>query len=988
MLQFVPKAKLKQPDAMVFEADARQREAIEHVHGPMLVIAGAGTGKTTVLTRRIARLIAEGHVRPDEILALTYTENAASEMRARVSAELNGENTSRLRVGTFHAYCNNLLIRTGRKFGVLDDQDLWIYLRKRIRELHLNYFVRAANVGKFLFDLNDFMRRCQDELVGPEKYHAYVERLARGELPIPRVTSSKDADSISDEEVIGRCQEIDRVFQTVESMLQVENLGTFGHMITRAYELLSTDSQLLAQEKDSTKFILVDEFQDANYAQVKILGLLAGEKNDVFAVGDPDQAIYQFRGASSAAFEIFRIHFPESKLVTLEKNRRSTTAILQCAFALIDKNPSALNAFNGNGQQRYCRRPLVSERDEKAGSAAINDPVETASLAAKEAESADIAHVIQQRKKQTACRWKDFAVLYRIHAHRDLVAEELAEQDIPFSIENMDITNSAEARDLFAITGAILAENDGASLFRVAALPQFAIDPVKLRAAMQSAPREAGSVNVALALHEIEGGASVFHALQQARDEISRSDLSASGVIEIAIEQFGLNTKSAVLAGIRKFVAAWEEKPVTKTHKLAEFMEYLELFREAGGGICLPPSPEDAVRLITVHSAKGLEFKHVFVLRANTGSFPRSYVEPLVEFPRELRNADSACHDGGKVRHNEEERRLFYVAMTRARDLLTIYAKQGTGRTDPTPPGYVRELLKQPKLKQFLHARPARAFQPELFASAAPSAMSRAAEWLSLPPIAPGTRLSASAIETYDTCPLQFKLDREWRIPRKIPAALHYGAALHRVLKAYFDSVRSGRELAVETLLESFRSMLVEARLEDEYQFDLYVSQGESQLREFVESVQRQGPPKVVRLEEPFEIRIGDAAVVGRVDRVDELPDGRVTVTDYKTGKSRSQEDADKSLQLSIYALAAKEKWGYSVARLMFYNLEENVAVETFRNEAQLAETKAKVESVAGCIAVGKFDAKAGFHCNFCAYRNLCPETEKNVLGIDKSSKN
>ena len=131
------------------ESDARQQEAIEHVFGPMLVVAGAGTGKTTVLTRRIARLIQEGQARPEEILAVTYTDNAAREMRERVRNELGGGDISGLQVTTFHAYCNNLLIRCGKNFGVLDDKDLWIYTRKRIRELHLNYFVRAANVSQF-----------------------------------------------------------------------------------------------------------------------------------------------------------------------------------------------------------------------------------------------------------------------------------------------------------------------------------------------------------------------------------------------------------------------------------------------------------------------------------------------------------------------------------------------------------------------------------------------------------------------------------------------------------------------------------------------------------------------------------------------------------------------------------------------------------------------------------------------------------------------
>ncbi len=293
-------------ESRAFEADACQRQAIEHVHGPMLVIAGAGTGKTTVLTKRIARLVREGHARPDEILAVTYTKNAAQEMRQRVEEELRGTDLSGLRIATFHEYCNELLRENGREFGVVDDQDLWIYLRRRLRELNLKYFVRAASVSKFLEDLLQFMRHCHDELVTPEKYQEYVQRLERGELAIPRVTRSKD--DISDDEVLQRCREISHVFSTVERMLREDRLGTFGHMITQAYELLQQNEPL----RSRSRFILVDEFQDVNFAQVKFLQRLAGEERNVFAVGDPDQAIYRFRGASSEAFVLFQRHFPPS----------------------------------------------------------------------------------------------------------------------------------------------------------------------------------------------------------------------------------------------------------------------------------------------------------------------------------------------------------------------------------------------------------------------------------------------------------------------------------------------------------------------------------------------------------------------------------------------------------------------------------------------------------------------------------------------------
>src|SRR5215471_2597636 len=224
--------------------DERQREAIEHVYGPMLVVAGAGTGKTTVLIQRIARLIREGNAHPTEIVALTYTDNAADQMRNRLAAELGRREIQGLQVCTFHAYCNDLLIAADRKFGVLDDKQLWIFLRRHLRELKLNYFVRAANVSKFLDDLLDFIRRCHDELVRPEDYRNYLRRIENGELPLPRVTKSKEADELSEEEILGRCREIAFVFETVERMLNERNLGTFNHMIVRADDLLAGNADV------------------------------------------------------------------------------------------------------------------------------------------------------------------------------------------------------------------------------------------------------------------------------------------------------------------------------------------------------------------------------------------------------------------------------------------------------------------------------------------------------------------------------------------------------------------------------------------------------------------------------------------------------------------------------------------------------------------------------------------------------------------------
>jgi superfamily I DNA/RNA helicase len=208
-----------------FIPDPQQKLALEHVTGPMLVIAGAGTGKTSVLTQRFARLVDQGHAKAEEILALTYTLNSAAEMKKRV--QLASAAARNAQAYTFHDYCFDMLKRHGHGFDVIDDCDLNILLRKRIRDLNLKYFVRAAKVGQFLKDLLEFMRRCQDELVTSSQYRAYIGQLERGEAAIHRIAKSRDVEDILPEDALGRCQEIAGVFEVVEKWLADEKIGTF-----------------------------------------------------------------------------------------------------------------------------------------------------------------------------------------------------------------------------------------------------------------------------------------------------------------------------------------------------------------------------------------------------------------------------------------------------------------------------------------------------------------------------------------------------------------------------------------------------------------------------------------------------------------------------------------------------------------------------------------------------------------------------------------
>jgi DNA helicase-2/ATP-dependent DNA helicase PcrA len=991
---------LKTP-ASEFTPDPPQTLALEHVHGPMLVIAGAGTGKTTVLTQRIARLIGGGHAKAEEILALTYSDNSAAEMAKRVAEVCPVAKD--LQARTFHSYCFELLNRNKRGFDILDDYDLNILLRKRIHDLNLKHYVRAAKPGEFLKDLIDFMKRCQDELVTPAQYSAYVERLARGEAVMHRVaksaakapTKTKDSKAISEEEALARCREIDSVFQKVESWLTKDSLGTFGHMITRAVELLQSEPDVLAREQARAHFILADEFQDTNFAQIRLLALLAGKDANIFAVGDPDQAIYRFRGASSGAFDIFLRQFSGTRVIRLDRNRRSLTPILQCAHAIIDQNPpifrtkaartkTATRVEDLNRDLPNQRQPLVSVREEDAvfkGQPLRPELVEIVACD-KEPEAEDVAIAIRARKELLACPWGEMAVLYRTHSHREEVVRQLATAGIPFFVHKLDVFDTPEVRDLLACAGAVVDPSDSVSLFRVAALPESGIAPLELNAVMRTAARGTALHRV---LPDIPRGSALLAKLAQVRAEISQKSCKSAQALRVLAKRFQIAEDDLAIQGLFGFAEVWEKKktPIVETGELGELLQYLPLFREAGGKIPVSNPPQgDAVQLMSAHAAKGLEFEHVFILRVRSGSFPSNYKEPLVEFPQELRDPDSMAEGDSKELQEQEERRLFYVAMTRAKDTLTLYGRPGTGK-DTSPPKYLRELLQNKSLQAWRRQREPQALLIDLEAAEATetsmSLPSPLAAWFALPLPPPAKRsLSASAIESYERCPLQFKLSRDWRIPDEAPAALQYGSAMHLALRHYYDAVRFERPVTTADVVQIFRDEFAKAAIAEDYQRELYEQQGIRQLEAFIAAAEG-NLPNVLHTEQEFEVEIGGIKVSGRIDRIDRLEDGSVRIVDYKTGEPKSEKYADESLQLSIYALAAARKWDYKASALMLQNLKDGSMAVTRRDEKELAEATEQVREAAANIAAEKFEAKPGFHCSWCAYRSLCPATENSL---------
>src|SRR5215469_4249373 len=419
-----------------------QRRAVVHGEGPLLVIAGAGTGKTRVITERIRHLL---HSNPElsgeNILGLTFTKKAAGEMKARVVKSSGGRGKA-VTLATFHSFCETLLKDTDPQRVLLGKEDHWILLRRNLARLKLDKYRRLAEPGEFLNDFVEFFSRCQDELVSAEDYQRYADLLA-GELLSER--GMLDPDALTDrEEAVARELEIARAYRASEELLREKNRVSLGSLITGAVALLETDAALGESLRRRYRYILVDEFQDTNIAQLRLLELLAGESRNIFAVGDNDQAIYRFRGASFASFQLFLQKFAGWKpggdsgkfRVSLTENYRSTPNILRVATQVIGQNTVSAD---------FPKKFLSATRPE-------GEKIRIVEFASDEEEARWVAGELQRVHASGAAgrRWMDCAVLYRQHAHRDELVRELSARKIPFVISRLSILEHPLVRDVLA----------------------------------------------------------------------------------------------------------------------------------------------------------------------------------------------------------------------------------------------------------------------------------------------------------------------------------------------------------------------------------------------------------------------------------------------------------------------------------------------------------------------------------------------------------
>jgi len=951
-----------------------QLEAVKHGEGPLLIIAGAGTGKTTVITERIKWLVSSGKAKPAEILALTFTDKAAREMEERVDLAMPYGYTE-MWISTFHSFCDRVLRQEALQIGLdpgyklMNEAEMTQFLINHLFQFDLQYFRPLGNPTKFIRGLLQHFSRLKDEDVAPKEYLQYVQSLV------------KKAKSKEEKDEVAKLLELANAYRKYEELKVKEGVMDFADLIAKTLQLFRTRKNVLRQYQQQFKYILVDEFQDTNHAQNQLAMLLAGKKANITVTGDDDQSIYRFRGAAISNMIQFRDHYPQAKVIVLSQNYRSTQTILDHAYQLIqNNNPDRLEIKEKISKKLKAVRKVKGE------------PIVFIHTDRVENEAEAVAKKIQELTSQpvdgrrSPYRYAEIAILVRANNHAEPFVRALSRAGIPYQFLGPGrLFRQPEVKDLIAYLEVLYNFEDNVAWYRVLSMDFFALSARDLAAINNYARR------YNLSLFEACEKVEKIFVSQKTKEKINwlvkmvhrhlklLPKETAGQILYYFLEETGLLKKLA------EYQTPLEEK---KAQNIARFfdrlktyevdhedasvtavVDWINLSMELGESPLannLDWTEENRVNLLTVHSAKGLEFPVVFLVNLVSARFPTRQRREQIPIPEALVKEILPTGDY----HEQEERRLFYVGMTRACDRLFLTAADyyGEGKREKKISPFVIEALGEEALQR----QPSTVsnqltifdFQP------VPEKELLGAEYR--PPI---TYLSYSQISTFDNCPRQYRFRYLQRIPVPPSAAASFGDSVHKTLRDFYQAVKEGKKLAKKDLLklleknwsaEGYASKAHEKRMKE---------QGRRMLSDFYD--QDYDPKRIPKaLEQNFVIKISPSLRIGgKIDRVDEWRD-KLEIIDYKTGKTLDQKEIDRSLQMTVYALAATDQGIYGKkpeeVLLSFYFLDSGEKKTTRRTADQLQQAKKELVEKACEIEKSKFEPRPGRLCEFCEYRLLC----------------
>ena len=632
-------------DASLAHLNPQQKEAVEHGDGPLLIFAGAGSGKTRVLTVRIAHLIASRRVWPDRLLAVTFTNKAAREMRARVEA-LVGEGAKKMWVGTFHATAVRILRREADRLGmpssfvIFDEDDTRAALKRVMDDLKIDP-KRYPSAG-----FSHGISQAKNELKGPNEYpnRSYYDEVVR------------------------------RVYTAYQELLRRSGGLDFDDLIMKLVQLLQTDEEALAKWRDRFRHVLVDEYQDTNRAQYVLVNLLAQEHRNLAVVGDDDQSIYRFRGADVRNILDFRKDYPDAEVVRLEQNYRSSQAILDAAYSVIRHNPER------------AEKRLWTQR---AGGEKV-----FATQAYNEVEEAEfVADEIERLRKTEQRKHADFAVLYRTNAQSRSFEDVLARRRIPYRlVGGVRFWERREVKDVVAYLRFMSNPRDALSFSRIVSVPPRKIGSVTVEAISSFARDSEADILTLLAepsrvpglpraaVTPLQGFRAQLESLRSVLGVLRPSEL-IDHVIEVmnleAYYKDGTPQGEARLENLNELRGLAEDfDDRDPTAGLDDFLAEVALVSDVDAY----DEEGEGVTLITLHMVKGLEFPVVFMVGMEEGLLPH---QRALEETEESIKVDLAANEMA------EERRLCYVGMTRAKDRLYLscaFRRHLYGRSQPAFP--------------------------------------------------------------------------------------------------------------------------------------------------------------------------------------------------------------------------------------------------------------------------------------------------------------
>jgi DNA helicase-2/ATP-dependent DNA helicase PcrA len=974
---------------LLADLTARQRKAVTHGDGPLLIVAGAGTGKTTVITRRIAWLIAEKRARPSEILALTFTDRAAFEMIERVDRLVPyGHNDAG--ISTFHAFGDRLLREHALEAGlsdrstVLSRAEQIIFLREHLFELPLDRYRPLGDPTRFLSALVTLISRLRDEDVTPEAYLAAAQRLADASAARPE-----------DRELAERAasqQELAAMYAAYERLMRASDRLDFGDQVSLALRLLRHHPDVLAEERRRYRYILVDEFQDTNHAQWEIVRLLAEEHGNVTVVGDDDQSIYRFRGAALGNILGFREAYPKAARVVLVDNYRSRQPILDAAHRLIRHNdPDRLEAREGL-DKRLKARSRFSRAEPETG------PIDLVGFTTGSDEADAIAERIG-RSIRAGRRAGEHAILVRGNRDADPHLRALNMARIPWRFSGTaGLYRQPEVRVLISFLRAVNDPDDSVSLYDLATSEIFGLAPADVtlalnrarrrRAPLADALREAAEhpedspfgVRALEVVQSLMGSLDAHRAMSTERScgELLYHFISGSGWLS-RLDREARETGEERLANVARFFEIVRRQGgLLRDDRLPFLVAQLDTLIETGDDPSTAdaePDEGDAVHVLTYHKAKGLEFPVVFLVGLVTDRFPGRDRRDAFEMPEGLVRDPIP----GADHHTAEERRLFYVGMTRAKEELVLtWAQDYGGRRSGAVSQFVTEALDLPPATPVEVVRPAILEQLSRH-SGSPRDQAPAASAAVI-----GDRpltLSYGQVNDYLDCPAKYRYGHVVRIPTPVSHQMVYGRALHAAAQAYHRRQLAGRPMALDELHAALDSAWESVGFLTREHEEARRAAAHAAVARFWEDQQRD-PARPTAIEQDFTVAFGRDRLRGRYDRVDRDEDGRVVITDYKSSDVRDLGTANRrareSLQLAIYALAHEAQRGTLPDELALHFLESGIVGRAAPSEGRLAKAHDQLAAAAEGIRAGRFEATpSAMRCGYCPFREICPDAAR-----------